>query len=159
MFNRTATGRVLLMLRTSLGWAIISLLGLLLSSCGENGEDAPLPPPPHAVQVQMREYGFRYDRSIGPGRTVFRVRNTGRLSHELVLIPLSKNFPPIDVQLRSKTRQLIAPFARLELVRAGRSGTFAVDLAPGRYAMVSFIKDRKGMSDALKGMTSEFRVR
>ena len=107
----------------------------------------------------MREYGFGYDRSVRPGRTVFRVRNTGRLSHELVLIPLPKNFPPIDVQLRSKKRQVIAPIAHLQPVQPGRSGTFAVDLAPGRYAMVSFVTDRNGMSEALKGMNSEFRVR
>lgn len=147
------------MLRPSLGWAIISLLGLIVSSCGGDGEDAPLPPPPRTVQVQMREYGFRYDRSIGPGRTVFRARNTGRLRHELVLIPLPKSFPPIGVQLRSKTRQVIAPLAHLQPVRPARSGTFAVDLAPGRYAMVSFVTNRDGMSDALKGMSSEFRVR
>lgn len=157
MPKRTMTGRVWLTLRTSLAWAVILLLGLILSSCG-GGEDAPLPPPPKTVQVQMREYGFSYDRSIAPGRTVFRARNTGRLMHELVLIPLPKNFPPIDVQLRSNIRRTIAPLAHPQPVRAGGSDTFAVDLAPGRYAMVSFIKDRNGMPDALKGMTSEFRV-
>lgn len=147
------------MLRTSLRWGVISVLGLLVSSCGGDGEGAPLPPPPQAVQVQMREYGYAYDRSIASGRTVFRVRNAGRLSHELVLIPLPKNFPPINVQLRSKTRQVIAPLAHLQPVQAGGSGTFAVNLAPGRYAMVCFLKDREGVSHARKGMSSEFRVR
>lgn len=144
----------------SLWWALLLCsLPLVASSCGnsDRASKAP-PPPPQIANVQLREYRFDY-AAIRPGRTVFRVRNAGQLKHELVVLPLPKNLPPIDVQLHSKTRQLLAPLAHLKpLAPAGR-GTFAVDLVPGRYAMISFVKDRKGMSDALKGMSSEFRVR
>jgi hypothetical protein len=44
-------------------------------------------------------------------------------------------------------------------VAPGKSDAFAVDLAPGRYAMVDFVRDREGVINGLKGMNSEFRVR
>lgn len=135
-------------------------LPLLASSCGNNDRaNNALPPLPQVTNVQLREYRFDYAGVIRRGRTVFRARNAGQLEHELVVLPLPNNLPPIDVQLHSKTRQVLAPVAHLKPLAAGGSGTFAVDLVPGRYAMVSFLKDRKGMSDALKGMSSEFRVR
>lgn len=140
------------------GWALIALLALLAGSCG-GGQDAPLPPSPQVVEVKMREYAFDYDRSIGPGRTVFRVHNTGRRRHDLVLIPLPQDLPPIDVQLRSKTRRVVAPLGRVRPLRPDASGTFAADLAPGRYGMVSFVTDATGTTDADKGMNTEFRVR
>jgi hypothetical protein len=41
----------------------------------------------------------------------------------------------------------------------GQTGSFAVDLPPGRYAFISFLIDRDGVSQALKGMATEFMVR
>lgn len=159
MTDRTPHRRIRLRERRSAACAIVYVLALLTSSCGGGSANAPLPPSPHVVAVHMREYAFGYDRSIAPGRTVFRVRNTGRLRHDLVLIPLPNDFPPIDVQLHSRTRRAIASVAHLPPVRPDRSGTFAVDLTPGRYAMVSFVAEGNRKSDALQGMSSEFRVR
>jgi len=144
----------------SLWWTfLLCSLALLASSCGNDRANDALPPPPQIVDVQLREYRFDYAGPIRPGRTVFRVRNTGRLKHELVLLPWPESLPPIDVQLHSKTRQLLAPLAHLKPMAPNSGGTFAVDLAPGRYAMVCFVNGPHGMPDALKGMSSEFRVR
>lgn len=49
--------------------------------------------------------------------------------------------------------------AFLHALRPGETDAFAVDLVPGRYGMVDFQRDRKGVSNAVKGMYSEFRVR
>lgn len=158
MSERTAAGTIAFGPPRGVGWAIVALVALVVSSCGGDSQDAALPPPPQVVNVQMREYAFAYDRPISPGRTVFRVHNSGRRTHELVLIPLPEDFPPLDEQFRSKTGRLIAPLGRVRPLKPGRSGTFAVDLTPGRYGMASLVDDSDGTSDARKGMTSEFRV-
>ena len=138
--------------------AWVALL-LLLASCVVGGAArSVLPPPPGAVQVKMREYAFDYSKAIAPGRVVFRVTNVGRLSHSLTLVSLPEEFPPLDEQLHSDTRRAAATIARLPARSAGSTGTFAVDLQPGRYGLVCFVQDDDGIIHALKGMNSEFRV-
>jgi uncharacterized cupredoxin-like copper-binding protein len=130
---------------------------VLLTACGKT--DAPLPSSPPLVGVTMREYGFDHRPSLPRGRVVLRVRNAGRLRHEMTLERLPEDFPPIDEQLRSKTRRAVATLAYLHPLGPGASDAIAVDLGPGRYAMVCFIEGRDGTAHALKGMNSEFRVR
>ena len=118
-----------------------------------------MPPRPAVVPVVLREYRFDYEPPAAPGRVVFRVRNGGKLSHELLLLPLPEDFPPIREQVRGKTRRAVGTLAFLKPLRPRRSGVFAVDLKPGRYAMVCLIEGPRGETHAMKGMTSEFRVR
>ncbi len=108
----------------------------------------------------MDEYRFVYDDNIPPGRVVFDVTNAGRIPHRLSLLPLTEDFPPIDVQVRGSERRFINPFAGIPPREPGERGTFAVELAPGvRYALVCFlVDDQDNQSHAVKGMTSEFRT-
>ncbi len=129
---------------------------LVLASC----QTTPLPASPEVVAVAMGDYRFSYDRSISPGRVVFRARNDGQLTHELVLVDMPEDFPlSIDAQLHSSKRQAFPTRAYLPPRPPGSPGTFAVDLQPGRYALVCFVADPDGQQHALKGMSSEFRVR
>lgn len=130
---------------------------LLTASCGKT--DAPLPSSPPLIGVTMRDYGFDHPPLLPRGRVVLRVHNAGRLRHEMVLERLPEDFPPIDEQLRSKTRRAAPIIAYLHPLRPGASDAIAVDLTPGRYAMVCFIEGRDGTTHARKGMNSEFRVR
>jgi hypothetical protein len=43
-------------------------------------------------------------------------------------------------------------------VPPGGNGAVAVDLGPGRYALICFLTDDDGQSHALKGMATEFRI-
>lgn len=107
----------------------------------------------------MTEYRFDYNPVVPPGRVVFRVQNAGRVGHRLAVLPLADDLPPIDAQPRGSERQVIAPFAGVPPRRPGSTGTFAVELAPGRrYAMICSLVDPEGKSHALKGMNSEFRT-
>ncbi len=72
---------------------------------------------------------------------------------------LPEDFPPIDKQLRSKTRRAAPTVAYHHPLGPGASDAIALDLTPGRYAMVCFIEGRDGTPHGLKGMNSEFRVR
>ncbi len=107
----------------------------------------------------MSEYKFDMDGSPPGGRVVFRARNLGRLDHELVLVALPEDLPPIQEQLRSDERRPASSIARIPPRVSGSTGTFAVDLSPGRYAFVCFVVDADGQQHARKGMSAEFRVR
>ncbi len=89
---------------------------------------------------------------------MFRVFNAGRLDHSLTLEQLPSDFPPINMQLHSNVRRGAPAIAIMPTLRPGQSDTFAVDLTPGRYAMLSSVKGRNGVVDALKGMNAEIRV-
>ncbi|MGH2772035.1 MAG: hypothetical protein ACRDIU_02705 [Actinomycetota bacterium] len=110
------------------------------------------------VDVGMREYRFDFKPPAGRGRVVFKARNTGRLDHELVLAILPEDVPPIRTQLKGNNRMLVATLAKIPPRAAGKAGVFAVDLTPGRYAMICFVTDADGRQHAQKGMGAEFRI-
>jgi hypothetical protein len=120
---------------------------------------APLPPAPPLVVVGMDEYRYEYDQQIPSGRVVFRFENNGELPHQPDVVPLADDIPPIDEQLRGSTRAVVFPLAGALERDPGKTGTFAVDLAPGqRYAIICFARNEDGGSHALLGMSSEFRT-
>ncbi len=131
-------------------------VGCFLSACGGG---AALPRSATIINVGMTEYHFAVRSSAPAGRAVFRVFNAGRLDHNLTLEQLPSDFPPINAQLHSSTRRGAPAVALMPSLRPGQSDTFAVDLTPGRYAILSSVKGRDGVVDALKGMNAEIRVR
>lgn len=138
------------------GWVAVASAVLALSSCSETNT---FPPAPHVVPVSMTEYRYGYEPPSSPGRIVFEARNVGRLDHELVLISVPEDIPPIDQQLRSDKRLVVPTVARLAPRGPGHRGTFAVDLEPGRYALVCFVKDADGAQHDKKGMSAEFTIK
>ena len=107
----------------------------------------------------MEEYRFVFRAPAAPGRVVLRARNTGRQEHELVLLPLPEDFPPIAEQLKGRQRRLVGTLAFVQPLHAGKEGVLAVDLRRGRYAIVCLLEDREGVRNAERGMATEFRVR
>ncbi len=131
--------------------------GLLGIACASSS-GAPLPPSPTTVVVEMREYAFDYKPPQAAGRVVFEVHNRGRLHHDFVLVPLPPDMPPVDEQLRGTTRRRLTLLANLPPRPPGSRTVFAVDLEPGRYALVCFVQDPDGQQHALKGMNAEFMI-
>lgn len=127
--------------------------------CAGQPPRPPLPPAAASIHVTMREYHFDVKRRLPAGRVVFRVQNTGTSEHQLVLLSVPEDFPPIDQQLRSSVRQAVAPVFGLRPRRPGRTGLFAVDLAPGRYAVLCNLVDKDGTAHSLKGMAVDLEVR
>lgn len=135
------------------------LLAAIALSCSAKSS---YPPRPAVIVVKMTEYRFQHPAVLSSGRTVFRVINEGHLKHELVMLKLPDDFPPINVQLHSSVRRPIPTLFFEPARQPGAAGTFAVDLVPGRYAMLCSVHDPGDPDDithALKGMNSEFRVR
>lgn len=127
----------------------------LLGSCSK--DTLPLPGKPATVSVVMSEYRFDHAPLVGRGRVVIDVRNEGRRDHEVSLVPLPPDFPPIARQLRSETRRPLPAMANVSR-QPGERRVFAVDLRPGRYALLCFLREGDGVTHALKGMASELRV-
>lgn len=98
-----------------------------------------------------------YRQPIPAGPVVFRINNDGRLKHELFLLRLPKDLKgTLDEQLHRKEQRVALPVASTLPRLPRQSSTFAVDLSPGRYGLVCFIKDEDGEQHALKGMNAEF---
>ncbi|MGH9178247.1 MAG: hypothetical protein ACRD0N_06805 [Acidimicrobiales bacterium] len=138
------------------GRVVLALAPLLLAACERPSDD--FPPPPQTVQVGMTEYRFDLRAPGAAGRIVFEARNRGSVDHELVLVGVPENLPPIGEQLRSGERVVVPTVARMAPHGPGTRGTFAVDLEPGRYAVVCFVKDADGEQHDQKGMSAEFTI-
>lgn len=136
---------------------LVVVVGFVAFSCSSRSH--PLPSSPDRVDVTMEEYRFDHPKEIAEGRVVFRARNVGTRPHQLALVILDEDLPPIQQLVRSATRRAVPTMAFLPQRQPGRVGTFAVDLTPGRYGLVCFIADADGVNHAAKGMSSELRVR
>ncbi len=106
----------------------------------------------------MRRYRFAYTPPRVPGRVVFKISNGDTLVHDLVLLLIPKDVPPIDVQLRGTKRAFAPIIADLPPRSPDTTTSVAVDLAPGRYGLVCFVRDPDGQQHAQKGMAAEFRI-
>ncbi len=142
----------------SVGPTVLAALSLAALSCGSEDEP-PLPPRPAVVDVSLSdEYRFDYTPPRAPGRTVFKVRNDGGQEHELVLLPLPEDFPPLEQQVRGRKRRAVGTLAYQQPLGAGGRGLFAVDLERGRYGLVCFVEGRDRIPHSRKGMVAEFRI-
>jgi hypothetical protein len=133
----------------------VALTLFVLAACTP---PAPLPPAPVELRLELDEYSFELSGTPEPGRVVVEVDNVGALDHEVVLVILPEDVPPILEQLRSEQRRTVATLAYLPPRAPGERGSFALDLEPGRYAFLCFVQDDDGPSHALKGMALELRV-
>ena len=137
--------------------ALATLAAGLLPGCARS--DDSYPPAPQVVDVSMTEYRFGLEAPSSSGRIVFDARNDGGLEHELVLVGVPDNVDSIDEQLRSDKRLVVPTIARMARRTPGQRGTFAVDLDPGRYAIICFVDDGRGDQHAQKGMSAQFSLR
>lgn len=140
-------------------FGLLAGVALLITACDAAAGSNDLPASPPVVTVTMTDDHFAYAGPIHAGRTVFVAVNKGHVVHRLELVPLPKDFPPITVQLHGSERRPVQIMASTPYTSPGQTGSFAVDLPPGRYAFISFLIDRDGVSQALKGMATEFMVR
>ncbi len=108
----------------------------------------------------MVDHRFEFDHDVPAGRVVFRLKNAGRAPHQMTMLPLPDELPPIAEQLRGTERRLVEPFAGVYERKPGDTGTFAVDLVAGRrYAMICAVTAEDGEPHWKKGMATEFRTR
>lgn len=107
----------------------------------------------------MTEYRMELTGTPGRGRVVFEVTNNGRENHDMALMGLPEDFPSIEDQLQGETRRLLRTIvAKTNTFRPEKVDVLAVDLVPGRYAVICFAQSPDGIAHSNKGMATEFRV-
>ena len=137
--------------------AMVTTAGV--AGCGGPVRAPELPVPASVVDVDMSDFAFGHTPATLAGRIVVRARNVGRSPHEIVLVELPEDLPrTIDEQLRGPERMGFPSVAYLPVHPPDTTGSFAIDLTPGRYAFICFVKDGEGREHARLGMSSELRV-
>lgn len=118
------------------------------------------PAGPATLTVTQREGLLELDRQEVPaGRVVVRAHNVGREPHEVVVLPLPADMEETLAEaLRSERRRAVTVLAALSPREAGGEAVFALDLPPGRYALVCFQSGSDGQSHARAGEHAEFTV-
>jgi hypothetical protein len=130
---------------------------------GETPLPAALPPGATRLEVGLDEY------EIDPARTrvdanaaglVLAARNRGERDHELLVLRLEGEAEPEALLYQPGPRLPDGfTFAGQATVPAGATAELIlVDLAPGRYALVSLLPDENGVPDLAQGMEAELRV-
>ena len=114
---------------------------------------------PATFDVTVNEYRFDYRGRVPSGRVVFRTRNAGAIAHEVLLVAVPDDFHlSVSEQVKSPTPAAFPTKAIVPERGPQSTGEFAVDMTPGRYALVCFLRDPDGVYHARKGMTAEFTV-
>lgn len=121
--------------------------------------EAPLPPSPRRIGVVMDEFSFSTAAELAAGRVVFDAVNSGELRHEMIVISIPPDVPSLEAQLRSEERRATTTVAVIPPQDPAGSSVFALDLQPGRYGLLCFLRSGEGnIPHALRGMNAEFRV-
>lgn len=142
-------------------WGLVLVALGAVPGCSGDGETAAaLPAQPEVVAVTLAEYSVdRRPDVVEAGRVVFEVHNAGRRDHSLTLFRIPDQVKgTLDEQLHSPRRLPASPLAVLATRRPGQDSYVALDLPPGRYGLVCFLKDADGTAYALKGMNGEVTV-
>jgi len=116
------------MFRSPLAAAALAALAVSLAACGDGDvyrTERPI------LRITLDEYRIvPQSISVPPGRMKFAVRNTGRLTHNLVI--QSEDGPddePVEI-----------PGGRVDTMQPGQTGmAIKVNLAPGSYRLVCTI--------------------
>jgi uncharacterized cupredoxin-like copper-binding protein len=114
--------------------------------------------------IHMSDYAFTIDKPLAAGHHVLNVTNDAVQAHELVLAELPPGKTVADLgnwveKSLMKGPPPGKPVGGMAALGTGRSGTFPIDLKPGRYGMICFLPDAKdGKTHFVHGMTKEFTV-
>jgi uncharacterized cupredoxin-like copper-binding protein len=115
--------------------------------------------------IHLSDYTFTIDKPLAAGHHVLKVTNDAAQTHEVVLVELPPGKTIADLgnwveKTMMKGPPPGKPVGGMAAIDKGLSGSFPVDLKPGRYGMICFIPDAKdGKSHFFHGMTKEITVK
>jgi hypothetical protein len=115
------------------------------------------------VHLELSEYAFKLSKPLTAGKHTIHVMNTGAQEHEAVIMKLApgKTMKDADAWFESgmKGPPPIESSPGMAGLGKGRTGSFATNLAPGRYGLICYIPDAKdGKPHSMHGMVQEFTV-
>ena len=140
---------------------------LTITDATQPGTEAP--PAATTESVVASEYGFAID-GLQAGRQTLTWDNPGKEWHHLVAAPMADGATIDDVRdyviqeviggdLPETAPANFNRAANLPMIGPGQTTITDIDLAPGRYVLVCFLRDRAGgMPHFLSGMLQELTV-
>lgn len=147
--------------RRLLGAGAAALMALALTACphqiASSRRDVPIRP--QVVNITMQDHGYVFDGQgvLSSGRATFRVANDGQARHDLIMVKLPDDVDGVHEWLDTDVSGFV-PVYRMKERGPGERGVFSVDLEPGRYGLLCFVKDSEGEAHYKRGMVEEFRV-
>jgi hypothetical protein len=116
------------------------------------------------VHLELFDYGFKFSKPLTAGKHTIHVMNIGAQEHEAVLMKLApgKTMKDADAWFASgmKGPSPVEPAPGMAGLGKSRTGSFDVDLSPGRYGLICYIPDAKdGKPHVAHGMMEDITVR
>lgn len=114
--------------------------------------------------VHLSDYAFTIDKPLTAGHRVLKVVNDAKQDHEAILVELAPGKTAADVGTWVEKEMMKGPppgkpIGGMAAIANGRTGTFPVDLKPGKYGLICFVPDAKdGKSHFMHGMTKTITV-
>jgi uncharacterized cupredoxin-like copper-binding protein len=114
--------------------------------------------------IRMSDYAFSISKPLSAGHHVLNVVNDAAQPHELVIaeLPPGKTMTDIGHWIDKDLMRGPPPgkpVGGMSVLAKGRSGSFSIDLKPGRYGLICLYPDRKdGKSHFAHGMVQEITV-
>lgn len=131
----------------------------LLTACTTDTAGVALPPSAPVVEVGVDEDGVLTAGTVPAGRVVIRISNRGERPHQLSLLSLALESPPVEEQLRDPPEDGPQLLAQVPLLDPGETGMFAAWLREGRrYALADLSEGPNGDLYAEHGVATEFRA-
>lgn len=122
MFKSTSLGGVLILTALALG------CGTQTSSAPEEG----------VVTATLTEFTIQLDRSsVAAGKVTFRVKNTGKMEHELIVLKTdaAPDKIPVDPANTAKVDESTS-VGEVSDVPAGETKSAVIELTPGKYVLI-----------------------
>lgn len=138
---------------------VVLVAVVLVAACSRGDASGPLPPETPTIAVDIDDDEVVYDGSVPAGRVVFHVENAGEQPHQLSLLSLADESPPVAEQLEDPPEQSPSLLARVPLLGPGETSMFAAGLAEGqRYALVDLSQASDESTYGQQGVAVEFRA-
>lgn len=135
-------------------------IAMLQTGCTADHSGEPLPPSGPVVEALIAGHELELERSMPAGRVVVRLTNAGDERHQLTVLRLAEDSPPIEEQLEPGDYEPPEVVARVAELKPGETGMVAVELTAGeRYALVDLSESTDARLHARLGVATEFRAR
>ena len=143
---------------------------LALSGCGADrprdaapaAEPTDEAPGPRELSYVATDYAFEGPAEATAGVTAFKLRNTGKEPHHLVVIRLEegRTFDSLTAALRNPgpPPRWVRPVGGPNGISGGEEANAELVLAPGAYAVICFVPTIDGQPHFAKGMVKPLQV-
>jgi hypothetical protein len=155
----------------------IALSSLLVAACGGDGEDLAQSSiatpttggdeefflPDGTVVVRAGDPTFQAPLTLPEGPTSFTVNNEGRFAHQMLLVKIDDEDPPLFEIAELPPKRILETVEQIGIIERVKSRELSTErieaeLVPSRYGLLCLFKTSTGDTHAALGMNTEIIV-